>query len=504
MSDGDAAELPEGWAWTKLGELGTWFGGGTPTTSVSEFWDGGTIPWISAKDMKADCLGTAQDSITETGRAAARLTLLPPGSVLMVVRGMILARAFPVAVTTAPATINQDLRALVPSPVVEPMFLLRSLQLVASEVVQATGEATHGTRRLESDLLKSWPMPVPPLAEQGRIVAAVERVLEKASSARERLERVPTTLKRFRQAVLAAACSGRLTADWREVNDAGVSPALPSYDPSSSSDDVPELPEFPEHWSTTSVGDCSELVQYGTSEKADPSGRVPLLRMGNIQDGRIILDDLKYVHDTLPGLANLLLKPGDLLFNRTNSPELVGKSGVVESDERATFASYLIRVRCKSGILDSRLLCWWLNSPWGREWAAKVRTDGVSQSNINGTKLQNTPIGVPPLTEQEEIIRRASALLALADSIELRAKTALRRVELLTQSVLAKAFRGELVPTEAELARRDGRSYETASELLARLRASLDGESKRKRTRGKKLSPKSSALEDGMLDFMEG
>lgn len=350
--------------------------------------------------------------------------------------------------------------------------------------------------------LARYRFPIPPSAEQRRIVAAVEQVLEKVAAAHEKLERVLNTLRWFRQAVLAAACSGRLTVDWRELNQNEETPVLPAFDRTSGADAVPELPEYPEHWCLTSVGACSELVQYGTSDRSDPSGVVPLLRMGNIQEGRVVFDDLKMVGEKLPGLSNLLLEHGDLLFNRTNSPELVGKSGVFESDERMTFASYLIRVRCKSGSVDSRLLCWWLNSPWGREWAAKVRTDGVSQSNINGTKLKQMPVLVPPLTEQNEIIRRGAALLALADAIEQNANSALGRVKLLTQTVLTKAFRGELVPTEAELARREGRSYEPASELLARLKVSVNGEAKR--SRAKKTSKRSSTSGEGLLEFMEG
>ncbi len=106
------------------------------------------------------------------------------------------------------------------------------------------------------------------------------------------------------------------------------------------------------------------------------------------------------------------------------------------------------------------------------------------------------------MLEQREIVQRASTLLALADTIEQRAKSALKRVDMLMQSVLAKAFRGELVPTEAELARREGRSYESASELLARFKASTNGETKRPRAR--KSSKRGAASDGTLLEFMEG
>jgi type I restriction enzyme, S subunit len=161
---------------------------------------------------------------------------------------------------------------------------------------------------------------------------------------------------------------------------------------------------------------------------------------------------------------------GDILFNRTNSPELVGKAAVYDADLPAVFASYLIRLRCDDQLVQSRYVCWWINSPWGRWWARTVRTDGVSQSNINATTLQAMPLPLPPVEEQAEIVRRVEALFKLADAIEKRLAAATAQAEKLTQAILAKAFRGELVPTEAELARREGRPYEPASTLLERIR----------------------------------
>ena len=471
MSAEESEELPEGWAWAKLGELGHWAGGGTPTTRVAAYWKNGTIPWISAKDMKADYLGASQDFISEEGREAARLTLLPPGTVLMVVRGMILARRFPVAVITAPATINQDLRALVPSPIVEPRFLLRALQLISRDVVHATGESTHGTRRLESDTLKAWPIAIPPLAEQRRIVFAVERILEKVSSARERLERMPVTLKRFRQAVLSAACSGRLTADWR------------AWHYGKSAAPVDELPPF---WRRAKLGEVIDGLKYGTSKKSDYASKgVPVLGIPNIGEGKVTHNDIKYAELEPSELEQLRLRPGDVLMIRSNgSVSLLGKSALVsERENNCAYAGYLIRIRPKM----SEIYPSYLNSALASE---EVRdqieiparsTSGVN--NINSDEVRALLIPLPPMAEQEEIVRRVSEFFLLADTIEQRPKSALRRVEMLTQSILVKAFRGELVPTEAELARRENRSYEPASELLARLKNSTSGEIKQPRAK---------------------
>jgi hypothetical protein len=159
--------LPEGWALAQLGELGEWGSGGTPSKSRGEFWEAGTVPWVTPKDMKRQVIGDSLDHITEDAVSATGLTLLPVGSLLFVVRGMILARAFPVARCAKPVTINQDLRSLIPHESISPAFLACALRQQEIPVLHAVKEATHGTLRLDSDDLRAWPIPLAPLAECG-------------------------------------------------------------------------------------------------------------------------------------------------------------------------------------------------------------------------------------------------------------------------------------------------------------------------------------------------
>jgi restriction endonuclease S subunit len=483
-------ELPEGWTQSTLGELviegGIFDGPFGSSLKSSDYTDSGVRVIRLENLANLEFVGEKRTYISLEKYATLTKHSVREGDVLV---GSFMDGAVRVAVLPpldSLAIAKADCFCVRP----EAMLLDKeymAYQIGCTQSFESFIEDIHGATRprITTAQLRKFNVLLPPLAEQRRIVAAVERILDKVNAARARLDRVPTTLKRFRQAVLAAACSGRLTADWREKNPS-TPLAAPPFDPEAELHDLPALPECPEEWRISTVGGCSKLVQYGTSEKADPTGAVPLLRMGNLQDGKVVFYDLKFVTESLPGLATLLLHQGDLLFNRTNSPELVGKSAVFSGPFRATFASYLIRVRCKPDVLDSQLLCWWINSMWGREWAAKVRTDGVSQSNINGTKLQQMPLLLPPLAEQQEIVKRVSALFARADAIEAKVAAARKRVDTLTQAVLAKAFRGELVPTEAELARREKRPYESASELLARVRTpAITAIPKPKRTRKK-------------------
>lgn len=196
----------------------------------------------------------------------------------------------------------------------------------------------------------------------------------------------------------------------------------------------------------------AESFSYGSAAKSSPTGRVPVLRMGNIQRGRLDWTDLVYTSDTKE-IGKYRLSAGDVLFNRTNSPDLVGKTAVYRGEREAIYAGYLIRVRCSPELLPD-FLNYSLNGPAGKEYLASVRTDGVSQSNINARSLAAFEFGLPSVAEQQEIVRRVEALFALANAIEKRVAVASARADKLTQAILAKAFRGELVPTEAEVNRR--------------------------------------------------
>jgi type I restriction enzyme S subunit len=512
--------LQEGWTTIRVGDFFDSWGGMTPSTSNASYW-GGKVPWVSSKDIKAWRIAGGEEFITRKALQETRLRLCPVGSVLVVVRSGILAHTLPIAVADAPVSINQDLKAFYCPDSDMNKWLALSLRSLAPEILSNNRKDGTTVQSVRYEELCDLIIQVAPSHEQRRITARLENLLGKVESTRERLSRVPATLKRFRQAVLAAAYSGRLTKDWREQHSNHESATelvsrvlaervreyedhrrhaqarggrLPKRPDNLQRTDfvLPEaltLHEIPEAWSWVSVRDVVLFAQYGTSVKADstPNQGVPILRMGNIQDGQIDLTSLKYITRESEDISEFTIAKGDILFNRTNSPELVGKTAIYDSDLEAVFASYLIRLRCDQRVAHSGYLSSWINSPWGKWWARTVRTDGVSQSNINATTLQTMPLPLPPLHEQEEIVQRINALLALSATIEESVSAAHKRTDKLTQSILAKAFRGELVPTEAELARREGRQYEPASVLLERIRKDCQDRETSKQSRKAKV-----------------
>jgi type I restriction enzyme S subunit len=299
------------------------------------------------------------------------------------------------------------------------------------ETVQGAVAGVH----LTAGRAQTLSIPIAPFPEQERIINKLGGLLELVNGARTRLAKVAQILKRFRQAVLAAACSEGETLRLNEI--------------------VLDL-------------------KYGTAQKciAVPTGN-PVLRIPNIGEGSVRLDDLKYAKLPSRELAALRLVPGDILMIRSNgSVALVGKTALVSEKEAGfAYAGYLIRLRLDRNRVLPEYLNLALQTHSVREQIEIPARSTSGVHNINSTEVLRLNINLPDLDAQRAIVRRVEALFKLADAIEKRVEAAAKRADRLTQAILAKAFRGELVPTEAELARREGRDYEPASALLAHIQA---------------------------------
>lgn len=274
-------------------------------------------------------------------------------------------------------------------------------------------------KAISSQFLKELDCIVPPLAEQKVIADKLDTLLAQVESSKIRLEKTLNILKTFRQSVLAAAVSGKLTEEWRASNKQSL-----------------------DMWKKGILGDFIEKPTYGSSAKSQPEGLIPVLRMGNLQDGNLDWTNLAYTSDQ-EEIKKYKLSAGDILFNRTNSPELVGKTSIFRGEREAVYAGYLIRIKCKEN-LNPEFLNYLLNSPDAKDYYYKVKSDGVSQSNINAQKINAYIISVPTMMEQTEIVHRIEDLFAFADSIKQKTNLSLARINNLTQSILAKAFHGAL------------------------------------------------------------
>lgn len=197
--------LPEGWEWITIPELCQIGGGATPSKSVSRFWDG-NIPWVSPKDMKVALIADAIDHVSNAALTETRLPLVPTNSLLVVVRGMILAHSFPVGITQTEVTINQDMKSLTPYIRALADYLALAMRGFKQDILALVDRSTHGTCKLESEKLFSYRFALPPLAEQSRIVAQVEKLLALTSDLKTRLTAAQTKQAHLRDALIAEVC----------------------------------------------------------------------------------------------------------------------------------------------------------------------------------------------------------------------------------------------------------------------------------------------------------
>jgi len=335
-----------------------------------------------------------------------------------------------------------------------------------------------------------------PLAEQKRIVAKVEELLARVNTTKDRLTKVSKILRRFRQSVLAAACSGRLTSDWREkkptveqainlirrIMDERLMRAKNSrekekiinlYEESkrrSVQNDVKQ--DLPVTWSFCEVNELGDVCNGSTPSRKHPEywgGGIPWISSGEIQNNII-----KETRETIgkEGYKNSsvrMLPVGTVLLAMIGEGKTRGQTAIL--DLEATINQNIAAIIISHGLISSKYLWYWFQCQY--EFTREIG-GGSGPQALNCQRVRELSLNLPPIEEQQEIVRRVEEMFKLADVAEKRVGIATSRTEKLTQAILAKAFRGELVPTEAELARREGRSYETASELLARIKSEID------------------------------
>ena len=310
-------------------------------------------------------------------------------------------------------------------------------------------------------VVKDATIPLPPLAEQHRIVARVEALLSQINAARDRLNRVPLIMKRFRQAVLAAACSGRLTEGWREENPA-IEPAEKylchlnneqkiKIKQKNEGIDVDSEYELPINWIYVCLDNILEknrAIRYGVLKPGidDPNG-IRLIKSGQVRDGFMDLTEIyRITRDLDQQYSRTRLQGGELLLNLVGAS--IGRSAIAPNELRGANVSRAIAV---IPILNShsKYVQLSLQGPIGQK-LIQSKTGGTAQPVLNLEEVRKLLIPLPPLSELDEIIRRVETLFTLADKIEQEVAEAMKRTEALTQAVLAMAFRGELVEREVE------------------------------------------------------
>lgn len=432
-------KIPDNWCWTQWKMCGEFVAG----SAFKEKYQGIPdleIPFYKVGSLKyADNNGLLYDSdntIDEDIRGILKAKLIPSYSVLFAKIGEAI-RLNRRALNYKPCCIDNNLMAFIADNNCYFKYVLY-WSMTVDFYTYTNATTVPAIRKTD---LESIPFPVAPLDEQHRIVERIESLFSKLDEAKEKAQEVIDSFEARQAAILHKAFSGELTAKWREENGVGI-----------------------ESWENRSINDICHSLKYGTSKKSKTQGSVIVIRMGNLQQGEIDWSDLAYTDDK-EDIEKYRLYPGDVLFNRTNSAVLVGKTSIYRGEFPAIYAGYLIKLDYKHDEIIGDYLNYALNTPAAKEYCNNVKTDGVNQSNINAKKIGAFVIPVASINEQQVIVEIISSLLKKENESKQAAEVVIDQIYTMKKAILARGFRGELGTNDPE--------EESAVELLKQI---LSGE----------------------------
>ncbi|EPY7210179.1 restriction endonuclease subunit S [Klebsiella oxytoca] len=445
MSEG---KLPEGWVKSELDNiLLTIIGGGTPSKAIPEYYQG-DIPWMSVKDMNKHTLTDTIDHITNDAVENSSTNIIPAGTPIIATRmslGKIVTASFDSA-------INQDLKALFLSSGVERNFFIHWYRSQA-QLIESLGTGTT-VKGIRLEVLKALSINLPPFFEQKIIAEKLDTLLAQVDSTKARLEQIPQILKRFRQAVMKLAITGELTSEYRNNFPTNLVQEIAGIvekeriekkikNSKLSKEPYPAKIPFsiPKSWQWYRLGHISLKITDGAHNTPKVlSEGYPYIMAKDLTKGKLDFSEERFISEKDHKELYFKCAPevGDLLV--VNIGAGTGNNVLIDSDIEFSFKN--IAIIKKSKLITPTYLKIFFDSQKNRIF--NEQTKGGAQPFLSLSVLNDIPFALPPLPEQHEIVRRVEQLFAYADTIEKQVNNALTRVNSLTQSILAKAFRGEL------------------------------------------------------------
>ena len=341
----------------KLGEICEIQAGGTPSRNKKEFWVQGNIPWVKIKDINSKHISKVEEHITELGLQFSSAKLFSRGTILYT----IFATIGEVAILDIDAATNQAIAGLhLKSEKVLKDYLYFFLLSIKNRVKNDSRGVAQNNINLT--YLKNIEVPIVENSIQQEICNNLTKINQIITQRNQQLVELSNLVKsRFNEMFI--------------LND----------------------------FSLKRLGELVEEVRYGTSLPATLNGKYGYLRMNNItEDGKLNIQNLKYIDIPEKDLEKYVVRKGDVLFNRTNSIELVGKTCIYELNFDMVIAGYIIRIRTNNNILNSRYLSEFLNFPSTKKFLRNIAKGAVNQANINAKELQDISVPLPPLSLQNE------------------------------------------------------------------------------------------------------
>ncbi len=399
-------ELPIGWIQTTLGQVATWGSGGTPRATEPAFY-GGTIPWAVIGDLNDSAVTETASAVTALGLASSSAKIVGPGTVLVAMYGSI----GKLGIAGCRMATNQAIAFANGHPgIATNRYIFWFLRWQRSSLTKSGKGATQ--RNISQTILKAWPIPLPPYAEQERIVAAIEEHVSRLDAA----ERLLRSARRRADLMRASALAAATPADCK--------------------------------WKT--LGEIAEIVGGVTKDskrQSDPSFlELPYLRVANVQRGYLDLREIASIRVSPEKAKALRLEPGDILFNEGGDRDKLGRGWIWQGEiDNCIHQNHVFRARLLTNADDPKYISLHGNT-FGQQWFERMGKQTTNLASINLKTLKSFPVPDVPLEDQHRIVAEVERRLTILASLSTAIDHALARSDHLRRSILESAFTGKLVP----------------------------------------------------------
>jgi type I restriction enzyme, S subunit len=470
MSEIVESKLPSTWKLVRLGDIAKTTSGGTPRRDRPQYY-GGQIPWVKSGELGDSVVYETAETITDEALKSSNAKVFPKGTLCIALYGATVGK---LGILGIDAATNQAVCAIFPPEGLDTRYLYRFFESKRRDLIeQGKGGAQSN---ISQGIIRDTQIPVAPPSEQLRIVAEIEKQFTRLEAGMAALRRAQANLKRYRIAVLNAACEGRLVPTEAEIAKTGkrkskfeTGEALLARilterrqnwqgrgqykDPAAL--DTAELPQLPEGWTWATldqIGQEGRPIIYGIIKPGPhiPNG-VPYVRVTEMKDGRIDVPNLKRAsRERAAKFARATLASGDVLISKDGT---IGRVAVVPPElAGGNITQHVMRAPIHAMMLRDYVV-WSVRSDWCQHWLTG-ETRGVALRGVNVEDFRHLPIPVPPLAEQTRIVGEVERRLSVVEELESVVTANLQRAARLRQSILQKAFTGDLtgdpIPQESK------------------------------------------------------
>ncbi len=403
--------VPENWVWTRLGDVYTWGSGGTPSRKNPEFYTG-NIPWIKTGELCSGYIYDSEEKISEEAISKSSAKLFPVNTIAIAMYGATIGK---VAILGVRATTNQACACAKPNDFTNVKYLFYyAISQKDNFIKKGKGGAQPN---ISQEVIKAHLFPLPPLAEQQRIVDRIESLFSKLDEAKEKAQSALDSFENRKAAILHKAFTGELTKKWREENGVSL-----------------------ESWETEKLSDLTQITSGGTPSRKNPvfyTGSIPWIKTGEIVWNEIFDSEEKITQEAIENSSAKLFPKDTVLVAMYGQGMTRGRAAILKCE--ATTNQAVCALLPNSKYLPNILFYYFMNN----YWHFREKAVGGNQPNLSGTIISSFLILLPSLPEQAEIVRILDGVFEKEKQAKELANV-IEKIDLMKKAILGRAFRGEL------------------------------------------------------------